>query len=269
MYGLQNNNNDNLREWLDTWADEFLKEFYAKDSPPQNPHCTICHKKMETVHRCTSCVGQEPICSACIVDRHQYIPTHRIQTWDKTFWVDDSLYSDDLGMVLNLGHGHLPCPSNTRKWDLLVGDINGFTSIKVRYCTCCKKGEQPIHRTRQLLRAGLFPCSHGQPRSAMTLPLLEMYNLLTTVGRTSGHKYYSVLEQFSNPGFPGEVDDRYRELMWAHRRYLHIAQLRYASHLFPPHPDLDSSPGDQSFDCVACPRPGFNFEWAEVSEEEL
>ncbi|CUA78467.1 Phosphatidylinositol 3-kinase VPS34 [Rhizoctonia solani] len=95
-----------------------------------------------------------------------------------------------------------------------------------------------------------------------------MYNLLTTVGRTSGHKYYTVLEQFTNPGFPSEVEDRYRELMWTHRRYLQVALLRSASRLFPSHPDIDSSPGDQSFDCVACPRPGFNFEWAEVSEDE-
>ncbi|KAG8750750.1 hypothetical protein FRC11_010091, partial [Ceratobasidium sp. 423] len=260
------NNNDNLREWLDTCADEYLKEWYANDAPPSSPHCTICAKETKDWHRCTSCIGMGPVCSSCIVHWHRNLPTHRIQTWNEGSWANDHLYREGLGLVLYLGHGGSSCPSNERTWDLHVGDLNGFTTIKVRYCTC--KGEEAVHRRRQLLQVGLFPCSHIRPQSAMTLSLLEMYDLLTTVGRTSGHKYYTVLEQLTNPGFPGEVDDRYRELMWTHRRYLHLALLRSASRLFPAHPDIDSSPGDQSFDCVACPRPGFNFEWAEVSEEE-
>ncbi|KDN33713.1 hypothetical protein RSAG8_13193, partial [Rhizoctonia solani AG-8 WAC10335] len=170
-------------------------------------------------------------------------------TWDGTSWADDDLSRKGLGLLLDLGHAGSSCPSNEKMWDLHVGDLNGFSTIK-------------------LLQVGLFPCSHLRPQSAMTLSLLEMYDLLTTSGRTSGHKYYSVLEEFTNPGFPGQVEDRYRELMWTHRRYLHLAQLRLASRLFPAHPDIDATPGDQSFDCVACPRPGFNFEWAEVSEEE-
>ncbi|CUA69229.1 Elongator complex protein 1 [Rhizoctonia solani] len=96
-----------------------------------------------------------------------------------------------------------------------------------------------------------------------------MYNLLSTVGRTSGHKYYSVLEYFTKPGFGGDVKDRYRELMWTHRRFLHLLKLRRSGHLFEPHPDLDVFPGDQSFRCVACPLPGLNFSWDEVSFEEI
>ncbi|KAG8745337.1 hypothetical protein FRC11_013123 [Ceratobasidium sp. 423] len=186
------------------------------------------------------------------------------KTWDGTSWTNDNLSREGLGLLLYLGHAGSPCPSNEKAWDLHVGDLNGFKTIKVRYCTC----DRAIHRRQQLLQVGLFPCSHLRPKSAMTLPLLEMYDLLTTVGRTSGHKYYLVLEEFTNPGFPGQVEDRYRELMWTHRRYMHLAQLRLASHLFPAHPDIDATPGDQSFDCVACPQPGFNFEWAKVSEEE-
>ncbi|KDN41565.1 hypothetical protein RSAG8_07366, partial [Rhizoctonia solani AG-8 WAC10335] len=218
------NNNDNLRDWLDTCADEYLKEWYVNDSPPSTPRCPLCAKETKEFHRCNSCVGSGP-----------------------TFWADDDLCRKGLDLVLYLGHARASCPSNGNTWDLYIGDLDGFSSIK----------------------AGLFPCSHIHPRSAMTFSLMRMYDLLTTVGRTSGHKYYTVLEQFTKPGFPGKVDDRYRELMRTHRRYMHLAELRLASRLFPPHPDIDTNPGDQSFDCVACPRPGFNFEWAEVLEEEL
>ncbi|KAG8771068.1 hypothetical protein FRC12_003871 [Ceratobasidium sp. 428] len=57
-------------------------------------------------------------------------------------------------------------------------------------------------------------------------------------------------------------------MMSTHRKGLHLTKQRRAGHAFKPHPVIDIHPGDQAFDCVACPRPGFNFEWDEVPEDE-
>jgi hypothetical protein len=208
------------------------------------------------------------MCSTCLVDCHRNTQTHRIQTWDNSSWINDNLSREDLGYVLYLGHYGKPCPSNEESWNLHVGDLNGFMPIRVRYCTCNSTIPVRCQRRHQLLAAGLFPCSHIHPQSALTFPLLEVYDLLTTVGRTSGHKFYSVLAQFTQPSFPGKVDDRYCELLWTHQRYLYLLQLWRLGHKFPPHPDVDIHPGNQAVDCVACPHPGVNFEWAEVSHTE-
>lgn len=56
--------------------------------------------------------------------------------------------------------------------------------------------------------------------------------------------------------------------MWTHRLFLHLLQLRRSGHKFPFHPDIDVHPGDQAVNCFGCPRPGFNFEWREVTPEE-
>ncbi|KAG9103409.1 hypothetical protein FRC07_009997 [Ceratobasidium sp. 392] len=99
--------------------------------------------------------------------------------------------------------------------------------------------------------------------------MLDRYDAFNTVGRTSGHKVYSVIERATKPGFPDDVSDRYRELLNSYRKYLNVIKLRRAGHLFQTHPNLEVHPGDQAFDCVACPRPGFNFDWKEVPENQI
>ncbi|CUA75567.1 Bifunctional uridylyltransferase/uridylyl-removing enzyme [Rhizoctonia solani] len=64
-----------------------------------------------------------------------------------------------------------------------------------------------------------------------------------------------------------DVKDRYRELIYTHRRFLHVLNLRQAGHLFDNHPS-ELKPGDQALPCGFCPRPGYNFEWSEVSSKE-
>src|ERR1044072_8960671 len=83
-------------------------------------------------------------------------------------------------------------------------------------------------KAQQLLMAGLFPGSDIVPKTAFTLSLLNAFNVFTTLGRTSAHKFYSVLERLSNPGFPSNVQDWYREFMNTHRKYLHLINLQRA-----------------------------------------
>lgn len=179
--------------------------------------------------------------------------------WDGAVWKEASLA--DLGLILHLGHQGHACAKDDYS-QILVGDLNGFVTVNVHYQTYPDSPASPS-RGQQLLAAGLFPCSDYSPKSAFTLPLLDMYNILTTLGRTSGHKYYTALERVTKPGFPGDVKDRYRELMNTHRRFLHILNLQLSGQGFELHP-TDVHPGDQALDCVGCPRPGINFEWAEI-----
>lgn len=114
---------------------------------------------------------------------------------------------------------------------------------------------------------GLFPSSDLVPKTAFTLALLDMYDVFSTLGRTSGHKLYMVLERITQPGFPGEVKDRYRQLMFAFRKFLYVMHLARSGEGFDKH-ITDVHVNDQALDCVACPQIGINFNWSEVLAAE-
>ncbi|KAF8600559.1 hypothetical protein BDV93DRAFT_428031, partial [Ceratobasidium sp. AG-I] len=212
-------------------------------------------------YRCQTCSTTQNLCSPCLLSAHQHQPTHRVERLDQSVWVETAL--SELGYVLRLGHNGSICSQNDNTSKVLIGDVNGFFPTKVQYCTHPDAPSKAL----QLLAVGLFPCSNVHPQSAFTIPFLDIYNVLLTHGRTLANKYYSVLERITKPGFPEDTKDRYCELMFTHRKFLHLKNLQRAGRRFDRHVN-DGPPGNQALDCVACPRPGVNFEWHEVVEDE-
>jgi ferredoxin len=259
----QKNPNYYLKRWLTESSRDYLGAMYDRDAPPVDTQCDSCSTPTEDIYRCISCLGCSQFCSSCLITAHRLLPTHRTEKWNQSVWVDKSLAS--LGFVFNLGHRGRPCEKSSSYSELLLGDLNGFTMVNVRYCT--HSSPVPIAKPLQLIAAGIFPCSDLKTRSAFTLLALDQYNISTTLGKTSGHKYYSILARVTKPGFPADVPDRYRELMSVHRRFAHILNLRRSGTLYAQH-STDVHPGDQALACIACPRPGFNFNWDEVSPSE-
>ncbi|KAG8779988.1 hypothetical protein FRC12_023613 [Ceratobasidium sp. 428] len=251
-----------LRQWQTRHCDSYVQTMFDREEPPTTRLCDLCQVSSDRLYRCNFCLGQCKMCKSCLISSHRFQPTHRPEVWDGGCWKEAPLH--ELELVLNLGHCGAACGLSKSSKALLVGDIHGFTKIHVRYC----KHPDAQPPALQLISAGLFPCSDNRPESAFTLKLLDMVDAFSTVGRTSCHKIYSVLARITKPGFPGHVKDRYRELLAAYRKYLHVIKLRRAGHLFQPHPNLDVHPGDQALDCVACPRPGFNFDWNEVPKNQ-
>ncbi|EUC58285.1 hypothetical protein RSOL_246680, partial [Rhizoctonia solani AG-3 Rhs1AP] len=229
--------NNYLASWLTDSAEEYLRILYESESPPGTKFCDHCHRSSNFLYRCTTCLTQRYLCNACILTTHRILPTHKPQLWDDDTWVDVSLFK--LGHVLNLGHRgeacSVSCDAGVSPSKLLVGDLNGFFTIQVRY--------------------------------SFTTTLLDTLNVYVTLGRTSAHKFYSVLERISNPGFPDDIKDRYRELMATHRRYLRLLNWQRSGHGFETH--QTDHPSSHALDCVACPRPGHNFDEEEVSHDEL
>ncbi|KAG8697453.1 hypothetical protein FRC08_006518 [Ceratobasidium sp. 394] len=228
-----------LRQWKALFCDSYVQAMYDREAPPTTECCDLCQAKTDRFYRCEFCEGSCWLCSACLVQSHRFKPTHRPQYWDGACWTDTSLR--ELGLVFNLGHRGAACSMNTSVSPILAADMDGFTTIQVRYC---KHANAPP-KSVQLISAGYFPCSDQRPETVFSLKLLDRFDAFNTTGRTSAHKVYSVLQRATKAGFPGHVSDRYREFLTTY--HVH--------------------PGDQAFDCVACPRPGFNFYWDEVPED--
>ncbi|QRV94612.1 hypothetical protein RhiJN_22630 [Ceratobasidium sp. AG-Ba] len=255
------NANFYLLQWLTLSSNSYLNAEYDYDAPPRVSSCGACDTPTPAFYRCTSCLGNIHYCRKCLMKAHEFTPTHRTETWGGTHWQDVSLAS--LGFVLHLGHGGRQCKEKGPTSPILVGDLNGFTEVQVRYCY---HPDSPT-KAEQLLSAGLFPCSDVAPRSAFTKVLLTVFNIFSTLGSTSAHRFYLVLERMTNPGFPDDVDDRYRELLSTYQKFLHISNLKRSGENYYSHPD-EAHPGDQALDCLACPRPGLNFRWDEVKDDK-
>jgi hypothetical protein len=231
---------------------------------PRRNSCTQCASETSPpeLYRCYSCAGTSLKCRACLITSHSLLPLHRAALWTGTFWDDRSL--TDLGLVVHLGHSGSSCTHvlECEPSKLYVGDINGFTTLRVCYLPSHKftKGEQ-------LLQFGFFPCSNKSPQSAFTLSVLEFFSLLSTLAKTSVHKFYSVLERLTNTGFPDSTSNRYRELSLTHRKYEHLMTIRRSGRTYPPHPNA-SWEDQAALTCMACPQPGVNFQPQELNDSE-
>lgn len=142
--------------------------------------------------------------------------------------------------------------------------MNGFHTVQVRYCQHYQSPSNAI----QLLNAGLYPATTTQPQTAFTFRLLKHYSLFSTQAQVSSERYYHVLEQLTSNLKPHTVNDRYREFMRCCCQWIHLQDLRRKGAVIlaggKPPKSLYLGP-----ECPACPRPGENFEFSEVPEDEM
>ncbi|QRW25950.1 Transposase family Tnp2 protein [Rhizoctonia solani] len=94
------------------------------------------------------------------------------------------------------------------------------------------------------------PCRHStlyqfEYQVGVYLELLEHFTTFSTLGKTSGYRYYSVLKRLSHTGFPGQR----------------------AGAVYRKEGDPETS-GSLAIPCIACPRPGVNFNIDDVPLEE-
>ncbi|KAG9124674.1 hypothetical protein FRC07_010675, partial [Ceratobasidium sp. 392] len=232
---LKSSPNRHLSEWQTKYAELYFPLLFARYAPPPSPDCPSCKQACDTFYKCRTCLPSSPCCGQCLKDRHRHSPTHFVERFNGEFWEATSLA--ELGLVLHLGHDGEACPQSN-------------TTVSVS----------------QLLTAGLMACSDQLPQSAFTLAMLDHLSAFTTAGKCSSFKYWTVLKRLTNAGFPGRVSDRYRELLQTLRKYNYLISRKRCGVAFQPHP-LENDPSDEGISCVACPRPTYNFNESEVSDE--
>lgn len=187
--------------------------------------------------------------------QHVNLPCHRFQQWNGDFFQD--VTSADIGYVFNLGHGGRHCASATQR-SFTLGDTNGLHVIQMRFCRHPGRGDF----ARQLLKAGIFPCSDIQPASGFTFSLLRQFHLLSTEAKLSSQRYYNVLCALTNNIFPHLVPPRYKEFMRVQRQWELLQDLKRAAQDVVV--DTTNSSGDLALRCPACPRLGINYEKEDV-----
>lgn len=247
--------NQMMHEWTAVTGKHYLRRMIANEAVPKDgPHCQVC-KADQGLYRCRDCQHAQLQCKACLHSSHRNLPSHRVRRWNGRFFQDDSLKK--AGCILDLGHDGLPCCLGQVK-DFILVDVNGIHEINVRFCLHTGSGGH----ARQLLRARIFPASEEFPATGFTFGLLKQFSLLSAIAKVPAEAFYNVLVYQTNPCYPNQVPNRYRELMRVFRQWQHLTDLKRAGKT-SLHAQSDAR-GNLALRCPACPRPLVNYDPALV-----
>jgi len=76
---------------------------------------------------------------------------------------------------------------------MLVVDLSGHHTVRVRFCKCSKNGF--VENFQQLLRVGWYPASVLRPKTAFTFDLLDTYHKLSLQGKLNLYDFYNAIAQ--------------------------------------------------------------------------
>lgn len=119
----------------------------------------------------------------------------RVQFWDGSHFHSKTL--KELGLRIQLGHwvGDSRCDAPRQAPDdafVIVHD-DGVEEVGLDFCGC---GGASV--TVQLLRAGLYPATTTNPRSAATLSVLRRFHLMSFESKCSAYEFYHSLARTSD-----------------------------------------------------------------------
>ncbi|KAI0704604.1 hypothetical protein C8Q76DRAFT_624101, partial [Earliella scabrosa] len=234
--------------------------------------------------RCITCVRTPTYCAACLRSSHEFLPLHRVQFWNGSYF--RSAWLRQVGVRIHCGHGGLPCPIPNRDDDeegetegvslaelpdfdlqdaylptayetsgsdrmVCIVDVNGVHELSVAFCRCPNAPRDDV----QLLRLALYPASIKRPRTAFTTRVLDDFLLANRECHTSARNYYNKLRRTTNAAFPHVVPDRYKELLRLSRQWRNLQMRKHAGFGHRADP---IGPGDLAIRCPACPDPALN-----------
>lgn len=199
-------------------ADEYLEEMIRLEgtgNAADQMKCCLCCLPLDgpgsLFYRCEDCPPTSIWCERCLVDAHRRNYTHRVEVCSSFLqWAHSSdspqVFKDHffartslkaLGLRVQLGHCDLePCTNPIAAYDdsFVVIDILGIHNIGLDFCGC----HRGITRTRQLLRARLFPATTIDPRTACTFRVLEHFQMSSFTGKVSAYEYLVCLYRLTD-----------------------------------------------------------------------
>lgn len=157
--------------------------------------------------QCRDCLQYAASCRKCFVSAHRNNPFHWAEVWDelKGFFVRTNL--SGLGHHLHLGYNGGDCDKASADIGFEIMANTGVHSLRLCFCGHFKQkpGEKIVDRVAQLLRAGLFPCSFSEPKSAIAFSTLRQFEILSAESKVSAFDYCGALRRLSNNAFTAEV----------------------------------------------------------------
>ncbi|KAF7321643.1 CxC2 domain-containing protein [Mycena kentingensis (nom. inval.)] len=240
-----------MEDWRQNQRDRYLRIMLwthgRGTAPVVCPRCS--NSQVPALHRCSECFDDRLYCATCCVEVHKTNPLHRIEVWTGVYFAKTSL--KELGLRVQLGHGHEDCDRPHHTNDFVVVHENGIHNVAVAFCGCHETTD-PHHI--QLLRRGWYPSTTGSPRTAVTITCLNRFDALSLKAKITPYDFYGALEVLTD-STGVKPPDRYKIF------------LRVAAPIPGVH---GTGPGELAIRCPACPRPGVNLPegWENASAGE-
>ncbi|KAH9829413.1 uncharacterized protein C8Q71DRAFT_888932 [Rhodofomes roseus] len=256
-----------LREWTphtDDWLAELLR--LEGRCGYSETDCAGCGSE-QSPFRCRDCFDVRMWCETCVLERHQDLPFHRLETWqDSLYFVKVDLKS--LGLRIQLGHpSGERCTNPKRAFgdDFVVLDLSGIHQVALDFCGCT----QALSRPTQLLRARLFPATPTNPKTAATFTLLRHFHLLSNQANVSGFEFHTTLARLTDNTGLDPPPDRYPSLMRMMRMWRNLRMFKRAGRGHDAAGVKATAPGECAVICPVCPHPGKNLpeDWKSAPPE--
>jgi hypothetical protein len=98
-----------LRQWLPK-REQYLSDLISTEGRPIGRRCETCQRE-DPIWKCLHCLGRPVECVDCCRKSHERHPFHRVERWTGKYYTPAWL--NQVGIVINLGHGGSPCPTTT------------------------------------------------------------------------------------------------------------------------------------------------------------
>ncbi|KAJ7049303.1 hypothetical protein C8F01DRAFT_1002465 [Mycena amicta] len=249
-----------------TFLEELIRREGLGDST-HNPHCARCSTPLQPglqrLFRCRHC-GDYLQCEACLKSEHRIHPLHIIEEWNGNYWCRTNVHSATpnsegqagLNWVFQVGHHGYPCanPSLTKR--MVVIDVRGVFTLRIRTCRCTVG--QTRNTLRQLLAHGWYPATTTDPETCATLEALELFRLLQVVGNVNAHDFVGTLERLTDATRVNATLDRYKAFFRMSRQHSYLTRGKRSGRAHDAGGLQGTGPGGLAVSCWACPQPGRN-----------
>ncbi|KAJ7243627.1 hypothetical protein B0H12DRAFT_1022985, partial [Mycena haematopus] len=252
--------------------DTFLEEMLRHEGRGDHAELSACPRcrQREGDHRCTHCFGGgELLCESCVVAGHRQLPFHPILYWTGSTFQRKTL--KEMGLRIQLGHWHqrspvCPLPQPASGNDFVIIDSHGVHAVNLDFCGCGRGGLPTV----QLLRAGLWPATTTNPRTAATFSVLRRYHLLSFESKCAALEFYQSLARESDNLHYKKNKDRYHEFLRMTRQWRNVQMLKRAGRGHDRTGVKGTKAGECALLCPACPHPGINLPqgWEQAPEDK-
>lgn len=181
----------------------------AREAPPALDVCSVCRQSLSTkplarrhLYYCDDCCSPVRQCGECILECHRIHPFHHIHRWDATRRIWSRVALSTIGFEFCLEHAGARCPTApSEARDFVVVHDHGIEPVSIVPCACLN----PPPLTTQLMRAGLWPATWENPRTAITIRALKVFQSLSVTAHTTAHDFISHLQNLTDIIAPEEV----------------------------------------------------------------
>ncbi|KIY62549.1 hypothetical protein CYLTODRAFT_458896 [Cylindrobasidium torrendii FP15055 ss-10] len=249
------NSDNNNRTWVeDGRPQEYLYEFMRLKGRRGLPEtCRFCSSGDDAGYRCMDCFHAGLKCRSCFLHTHERLPFHRFEIWNGDCF--ERGHGPTIGLSVAVGHddgSRCSIGKVARKFTIL--DTGGIFMYDIIFCNC----EKGAPKRLQLLRAGLFPATARNPRTAATFRLIDEHEHLAAHGKISPYEHYSALERMCDAWRVSIPKSRLKSWTRIIRQSGFVTMLSRGGRGCFQDGVATTKGGQLAIACPACPREGVN-----------